>query len=265
MLCTAHAGGGSHSCGLGALSRSAEAGSECCGRETASPRHSPPPTLTRTRLPWAPSRPRALGGTLQQRRIACTVLAGDEYTGLLAAAGCGEKRRRPDVCDRRLARRATLGLWARGRALWCASLVGEYVSPCVSFDERHLLARVWCTGGRWRAAYRGILLGEAGRTVMRGAAIWLLLRLESGARGAWAAAGGARLSQHRRRGPGACVAKQTACGDSVLRRGEGGEGRGGEGSAPRTPLCTPPVPPPPPHPSYHTYFSRFLTTSSLLD
>ena len=200
MLCTAHAGGGSHSCGLGALSRSAEAGSECCGRETASPRHSPPPTLTRTRLPWAPSRPRALGGTLQQRRIACTVLAGDECTGLLAAAGCGEKRRRPDVCDRRLARRATLGLWARGRALWCASLVGEYVSPCVSFDERHLLARVGCTGGRWRAAYRGILLGEAGRTVMRGAAIWLLLRLESGARGAWAAAGGARLSQHRRRG-----------------------------------------------------------------
>ena len=207
MLCTAHTAGGSHSCGLGALSRSAEAGSECCGRETASPRHSPPPTLTRTRLPWAPSRPRALGGTLQQRRIACTVLAGDECTGLLAAAGCGEKRRRPDVCDRRLARRATLGLWARGRA--CGS--------------------------------------------------------KAGARGAWAAAGGARLSQHRRRGPGACVAKQTACGDSVLRRGEGGEGRGGEGSAPRTPLCTPPVPPPPPHPSYHTYFSRFLTTSSLLD
>ena len=142
MLCTAHAGGGSHSCGLGALSRSAEAGSECCGRETASPRHSPPPTLTRTRLPWAPSRPRALGGTLQRRRIACTVLAGDECTGLLAAAGCGEKRRRPDVCDRRLARRATLGLWARGRA--CGS--------------------------------------------------------KAGARGAWAAAGGARLSQHRRRG-----------------------------------------------------------------
>ena len=91
------------------------------------------------------------------------------------------------------------------------------------------------------------------------------LRLESGCPGC--VGGGWRRSTlaASAAGPGACVAKQTACGGSVLRRGEGGEGRGGEGSAPRTPLCTPPVPPPPPHPSYHTYFSRFLTTSSLLD